>query len=803
MNGSKYPAGLMPILTGIAAFLGVCLVYFSPMVEGRRLNMHDVTQYEGMRQDIAQHKQAYGEDPQWAGRMFSGMPAYLISFDRGSTVIRNAVRAVEKLASPASLIFLAMLCFFIMTMLCGIDPWVGIIPSLAYGLSTYFLIIIGAGHITKMVAAAYAPLLVGAVWYAFHSNMWLGAGLAALFASIEIGADHAQITYYFGFILLALWINELVAAAREKALARFAAVTGALLLAGALAIGSNFIVLYSVQQHSKLTTRGGSELAQADNGGGLDLEYATGWSYGVAESLNTFIPDLMGGSSMGGFSSDGVVAKSLGRYGAEGMAGQLPAYWGEQPITNGPTYLGAVALFLAVAGLFTLGGRNKWWLLAVSAVAVMLAWGSNMMWFTRLFFDFFPGYNKFRTVSMILVIVQWSVPAMGAMFLYKVWKGGYDAQSIQRPLRHTLYLLGGTALFFLLFGGGIFDFSAPVDTSLPKDVAAAMRDERASMLRADAFRSLFFVALTWLVLWLYTSGKMKRGYALTALGVLVCADMIPVDMRYLPHSAFVPVRNTQLKPTQADMDIMADTTPGYRVANFAVSTFNDATTSYFHRSVGGYHGAKLRRYQDIIDRYLSQGDMQVYNMLNTRYTITPGEQGAPPQAGYNPGANGAAWFVDKAVYTSTPDDELSALGANDLKTTAVIDERDRAAAEKAQADACGQTQGDTIALVDYRVNRLTYRYSASSSRLAVFSEIYYKDGWSATLDGEPMDYFRADYLLRAAVLPAGDHTVEFSFRIPHFGLLSGITLASSILILLWVAAAAAITMLTRKRDGKR
>ncbi len=795
----------LPYLVAVASFLALSLVYFAPVLEGRQLPMHDITQYEGMSRDIVEHQQESGQDPQWAGRMFSGMPAYLISVKYDSQVIKRASSWLAGVAMPASLVFLAMLCFFAMTLMCRINPWVGIIPSLAYGLSTYFFIIIGAGHITKMVALAYAPLVVGAVWYAFKTNMWTGAALAALFLSIEIGAGHPQITYYFGFIVLALWINELCIAVREKWLPRFARTTGLLAVALLLGVGSNLVSLYHIQAHSKYTTRGGSELSEATandvNPKGLGLQYATAWSYGMAESFNMLIPDLMGGSSIGGgFKNDGPVSQTLLHYNARGMEKQLPSYWGEQPVTNGPTYLGAVALFLAVAGLFALRGRNKWWLLAVSAVAVMLAWGHHMMWLTKLFFDVFPGYDKFRTVSMILVIVEWTVPFLAALFLYKAWKGGYDAAKMKKALMNALYVTGGVALTFLVLGGAFFDFTGPNDGSLfPGDIVRAMAMERASMMRMDALRSLIFIVLAWGVVWFMVKGSMKRTYAYIALAVLVCADMLPVNARYLPQSSFVEPQHTAVKPTEADKRIMADPTPGFRVANMTVSTFNDATTSYFHRSVGGYHGAKLQRYQDLIDRQLSRMNMQVYNMLNTRWFIVPEGQNGPPAAQLNPEANGAAWFVRDVVLAGSPDEEIAALDTIDTKTTAVVDGRHAGL----KADAIPVDTTAVIELTDYRVNRLTYKYHAAVPQMAVFSEIYYPDGWTATLDGQPLDYFRADYVLRAAMLPAGDHEVVFEFRAPHFALLSAITLACSILILLAVAAAFTVTTFCcKKKDGE-
>ena len=794
-RGKKF--GLLPYVVAILCFAALSALYFAPQYAGRAIRMHDITQYEGANRDLAEHNARYGEDPQWTGNTFSGMPATLISMRYDSLILKNTLMPVLNfLGQPASLIFLAMAAFFVMLLLCGVNPWVGIVPSLAYGLSTYFFIIIGAGHITKMVALAYAPLMLGAVFYTYRRNMWLGAALTALFASLELAANHPQITYYFVLVLLAFWINELVRAIREKLLSRFAKATGLLALAAVLAVGSNFAPLWYVNQYSKESIRGGSELTEqgpgqhmsGKRGSGLDLDYATAWSYGKIESFNMLIPNLLGGSSEGGFAEDGPVAQSLSRYNARNLTTQLPAYFGDQPMTAGPTYIGAVIIFLCVLGLFLLRGRCKWWVVVVTVVALLLSWGRNFMGFTELFFHYFPGYNKFRTVSMILVIAEWSVPFLAAFILDKLWRSEITKEDLMRALKRSVAIVGGVALLFLLLGGTLFDFSAPTDAQLPADVTEAMHEERLSMLRGDAFRSLLFVLLSAAVVWLYGMQRIRRGAMIALLAVLVCLDLVPVNLRFLPQSKFVEKTQTSIQPTAADRQILADTTLGYRVLNLTVSPFNDATTSCFHRSVGGYHGAKLQRYQDLIDRHLSQMHMGVYNMLNTKYIITADQTTGTPQVQLNPDANGAAWFVEAVQWAANADEEIAALDTLDNKRVAVVDRRFAEALEGVdlQADSTAR-----IELVDYRANRLTYRYEAAREGVAVFSEIYYDKGWTATVDGVAAPCFRADYVLRAMVLPAGEHTVVFTFRATDFDRISNITLIFSLLIIVSVIAAAA------------
>lgn len=772
----------LPYVGAVLLFLLLSLLYFEPQMEGKALSMGDITQYEGMSRDIKQ-MQAEGEDPQWTGNAFSGMPAYMINIEYPSMVIKNwSTDLANAFGRPAVLIFLALVGFWAMLLLWGVSPWVAIVPAIAYGFSTYSILIIGAGHITKMFAFAYAPLLVGGVAYTLRGRrIILGGLLTALFATLQIAANHPQITYYFAFVIVALWVNELIRAIREKWLGRFAKATVVLAVAAVLAVGANLSSLYYTAQHQPDTTRGGSELATSGGGesGGLDIAYATAWSYGRTESLNMFIPNLMGGSSSGGFATDGQVASSLRPYGARSLATQLPAYWGDQPMTAGPTYVGAAALLLAVLALVLLRGREKWWLVVVSVFAWLLSLGSNLMWFTELMFEWLPAYDKFRAVSTALVVVQWSVPLLGALVLWRIWQERYDRRTLLVGVAKAAAILGGIALVFILFGRQMFSFEAAYDgqMGLPADVLAAMQVERASMLVADAVRSLVFVALTAGVIALFAWGKIKRCVMLALVGVLVGVDMIGVDVRYLSWDDFVRPAETTIQPTEANRQIMADGELGYRVANLAVSTFNDATTSYFHRSVGGYHGAKLARYQDLIDHQLLRGNPEVYDMLNTKYFIVADKESGAPQAVLNEGANGAAWFVEDVVWASTPTEEMRALDGIDTRTEAVVETRYREMLE-------GVRLGDgSVELIKYKPNHLSYRCNSAEGGLCVFSEVFYNKGWKAYVDGWEADYLRADYLLRAMVLPEGEHIVEWRYRAPKFDLVEGITLTFSLVIL--------------------
>ncbi len=784
----------------VALFLVLSLFYFAPQMEGKELSMGDITQYEGMSRDIKQ-MQATGEDPQWTGNAFGGMPAYMINIEYPSMLVKNwSTDLANAFGRPAVLIFLALVGFWVMLLMWGVNPLVAIVPAIAYGFSTYSILIIGAGHITKMFAFAYAPLLVGGVGYTLRGGrLVLGGLLTALFAALQIGANHPQITYYFAFVILALWINALVVAIRQRGLRRFAKATLVLVAAAVVAVGANFSSLYYTAQHQPDTTRGGSALAAQngtkDAGDGLDIAYATAWSYGRTESLNMLIPNLMGGSSAGGFASNGEVADALRPYGARSLATSLPAYWGDQPGTAGPTYLGAVALFLAVMALVLLKGREKWWLLAVSVFALLLSWGSNLMWFTELMFKYLPAYDKFRAVSTALVVVQWSVPLLAALVLWKLWQGEYERQRVVHGVAWAAGITGGVALLLWLLGGQMFSFSAPMDAQLglPADIVMAMEAERAAMLQSDALRSLVLVALSAGVVWLFAAQRLKRGAVVLLLGALVTIDMVGVDSRYLFWDDFVEKNKTTILPSEANLEIMADEELGYRVANFAVSTFNDATTSYFHRSVGGYHGAKLSRYQDLIDHQLLRGNPEAYDMLNTKYFIVADEQTGAPVAVLNEGANGAAWFVEDVVFAASPQEEMALLDGMATKYTAVV------AQEYEQMLEGVRLSPGEVDLVEYAPNHLTYRCNSEEGGLCIFSEIFYDKGWRAYIDGEEVEYLRADWLLRGMVVPAGSHTIEWRFRAPAFDLVEGVTLGFSLIIIGGLAAWCVTELVRRKR----
>ncbi len=791
----------LPFLVAVILYSLLSYGYFAPQVGGEMLYQHDVKQYEGMTQDILESREATGVDPQWTGSMFGGMPAYLINVAYPAQIIKVGFnRVLNAFGTPAAFILFAMLSMWLMLVMMGLNGWVAILGGLMYGLSTYFFLIIEAGHITKMWALVYAPAMFGGVYMALRGNMLWGSVLAALFASAEIGANHPQITYYFGLAIAAFWLSELYFAQRESRLRDFGRRTAALAVAAVLALASNLSPLWYTMEHTPETMRGGSELVEAGGANsGLDMAYATAWSYGTVESFNMLVPNFVGGSSFESFSQDGAVAEVLAPYNMSDVAQQLPLYWGPQSFTGGPTYIGAVIIFLALLALLTLNGRERWWLLAITIIMILLSWGRHFMWFSELMFNVLPGYNKFRTVSMTLVVVEWTLPLLATLAISKLWSGEKQREHFVKRLKIAAAALGGLLLLFVVAGGALFSFGTDeafrmlVGAGFPEDIAStvayAMESERLGVMRLDAIRSLLFVVATAATLWLTLSGKIKRGVMLGVVALLTLLDLAPVNRRYLNEDDFVDARQAKIFPTAIDKEILMDSDLGYRVLNLTVSPFNDATTSYFHRSVGGYHGAKLARYQDIIDMYFtSQLNYELLDMLNTRYIITYDESDSPTLM-VNDQALGAAWFVSGVKSVESPKAEIEALGTTKLDSVAVVDSRFSLSPTSFGAGE--------INLVEYEPNYLRYEYEAQADGVALFSEIYYPKGWSAYIDGVEAPYFRANYILRAMELPAGKHSVEWRFRAPRWSLIEGITLVASLLIILSIVSLLIFTLYER------
>ncbi|TGE17185.1 YfhO family protein [Hymenobacter elongatus] len=821
----------LPHLLAVVFFLVLAAVYFSPILfDGKTLAQHDVVQFNGGAHEAQLYRETTGKEALWTNSMFSGMPTYLIStrFPGDLSIYLHQIFTLHLPAVVANL-FLALVCGYVLFVALGLRPLVAAVGAIALGFTSYNLIILAAGHNTKSLALAYAPLVLGGLLVTFRRNRWLGAGLFALGLTMNVRSNHLQITYYLLLLVLVFGIVELVAALREKRLSDFLGRTALLGAAAVLAVGVSFGRLYVTAEYGKASIRGKSELttpapaapgaaavtaSEEGVGSGLDRDYAFGWSYGVGETITLLIPNYYGGASAGSLSESSATGKALAGLGVPPVQlreylQQLPLYWGAQPVTSGPVYVGAVVCFLFVLGLFVADRRTRTWLLVGTILSILLAWGKNFESFNYLMFDYFPGYNKFRSVSMALVIAQLAMPLLAMLALARMLRphpsavpvagasthpslsalSGSAATSpetaiLQRKLLYAVGITAGICVLAFLAGLGA-DFAAPIDAQMQQQgfPLDALREDRASLMHTDVFRALVFVLLTAGVLYFYLRRKLSATTATLLVGALTLVDLWSVDKRYLNDTNFQ--RETiaqQFVPTAADEQILQDKDLSYRVLNVQ-NPFNEANTSYFHKSVGGYHGAKLRRYQDLIERQISANNPQVLAMLNTRYLIT----GDPKQqVQRNPGALGNAWFVSEVQKVQTPDQEIAALTTLNVATAAVVD-----ASKFPLAKTSYNAAGSTIALTNYAPDELTYRTTAVQEGFVVFSEIYYADGWNAYLDGKLVPHLRANYVLRALPVPAGTHTIAFKFEPKEYAIGNTISLISSVLLILVLLATVA------------
>ncbi len=808
----------MPHLIAVLLFTIVSFVYFYPVLEGKKLNAHDTKVYEGSSKEISDYRDKYGHEPLWTNSMFSGMPAYLISVLYPGNLFKHLDNLLKLYKTPVAALFLSMLGFYIMLLFFRVNPWLAMAGAIAYGFSSYLFVSLSAGHNTKAYAMAWMAPVIGSVVYSFRKHALIGAALFSLFLTMQIMANHFQITYYTGIIVLVFGIFELIHAVKEKILPGFLRTLGLLVVGALIAFSVNFAPLYSTWEYSKESTRGKSELSKAEgtNETGLDKEYITQWSYGIDESLTFLIPGFRGGATKP-FDTDSETVKALRKNNLGQAQGQLFMYWGRQPSTSGPVYFGAVVLFLFILGLLIIRGREKWWILTAVLLSLVLSWGKNLMPFTSLFIDFFPGYDKFRAVSMTLVMAGVLVPLLGFLALREISEGVVNREKAAKSVLIAALITGGLAFIFLLLPGLAGSFLRPDENALPDSLAwikEAMISDRKAMLRTDALRSVIFISGGAALIWFYLRNKLKPAVALSGLTLLFIVDQVPVDARFLGSSNFETKRASanSWAPTEADKVILNDQGE-HRVLNLTVSVFNDASTSYHHHSIGGYSGAKMKRYQELIETGLTDDinslitslrsassmeeaegvlrNLPALNMLNTRYIIL--DPGSAPLV--NRYAAGNAWFVDRVTLVENADAELLAVKTINPAAEAVVDRR---FADMVGTLESAGTPGDTIFLTTYEPNLLIYKAELDAERVAVFSEIYYKYGWKAFIDDTPADHFRANYVLRGMTLPAGSHTIKFRFEPESYQTGNRVSLAGSVLLLAFLILAA-LPMLTKRR----
>lgn len=767
---------IAPYVVALVVFLGFAVLYCSPMLEGKVLYAGDTMNWLGVAHQTQEYKAQTGESCWWTGSMFSGMPTYQIdphipSHKVSQAWIRNTLHF--GLGDTMGIIFGYFLGFYILLLCFGINPWLSIAGALGMGMSTYFFLIIPAGHATKAVALGYLPALIGGIHLVFQQKYWYGIPILLIFGMTSI-VMHPQMTYYIAMLAGVMTIAEVVILGIKKEWKTIGTGIAVCVACLALLIGTKICYLSINSEYIKETMRGGhSELtkqAKDKPAEGLDIKYATDWSYGKGETLTLLIPNWEGGASGYNVGKDSQLCKAMRSKGvpkrdAEQFCQHAPTYHGEKAFTSGAVYVGAIVCFLFLLGILIVPGPYKWALLFATLMSIFLAWGKNMMWLTELFFNYFPMYNKFRAVESILVVAEITMPLLGFMALQRIVSGEIEWKKLRPNILIAGGVTAGICLFAALFAGG-FDMTSTYDAQwkaqVPQWLYDAILDQRIDMAKADAWRSLLFVVLGCALVFWYayrqtTNDKRQTTNSIlyAGLAALILIDMVPVNKRFFNDDNFVKQKESDayFKIQPWEEQILQDESLDYRVLNLNTNTFNDSRTSYRLKSIGGYHAAKLRRYQDLIDEHISKMNWSVLNMLNTKYIIT--KQGVYP----NPDAMGNAWFVNSVLFVPTPDDESEALNTLDLHTTAVADEKFR------DVLTCEPQPSaeDNIVLTEYTPNRLSYSASVAHDRVAVFSEIYYPHGWHLYVDGQEVKLGRTNYVLRAAVIPAGEHTLKMEF----------------------------------------
>lgn len=825
---------LLPDLIAILAFVLLSFAYFFPAdIENRILFQHDTAAGAGAGQEVKEYYEQTGERSRWTNSLFGGMPMYQIAPSYDSTKSLQWVQKAYQLFLPdyVCLTFMLMLGFYILLRVFGIPVWLAGLGGIMWAFSSYFFILISAGHIWKFITLAYVPPTIAGIVLAYRGKLLWGGILTALFVALQITSNHVQMSYYFFFVILFFVGAYFEKAWRTKTLPQFFKASAVLIVAALVGIAANVSNLYHTYAYSKETMRGKSELVQTGDAAkqtssGLDRDYITQWSYGIDETLTLLVPNFKGGASAALSQSETAMSKANPMYSS--LYGSLTQYFGTQPMTSGPVYVGAFVLFLFVLGCFIVKGPLKWALIGATFFSIVLSWGKNFMPLTDFFIDYVPLYNKFRAVSSILVIAEFTIPLLAIFALKRLLEEPEILKQEKKPLGISLLLTAGIALLLAVAPGSIGSGYVPAQEAqmlqnavnqqmIPANelsgILANLGEMRAELVSSDALRSFIIIGIGCSLLWLYASGKLRSSLTIAGITILCLADMWGVNKRYLNDAEFVPhsIRTETFTKTNTDELILQDTSLDYRVLNFATSTFDDNNTSYWHKSVGGYHPAKLRRYQEMIEHHISPemqaaykaiatagGEMdsvdankfRVLNMLNTKYFIFPAGQQRQTVPILNPHAYGNAWFVNKVQYVNNANEEIDALDSIIPTETAVVDARFKDVLK-------GTTESykdslSSIRLTSYAPNRLTYETNNAQDGIAVFSEIYYPDGWHVTIDGQPAELARADYILRTMYVPAGQHTIEMRFDPTSLHVTEGIAYGALALLVIGIIVAVLI-----------
>ena len=825
---------LLPDLIAILAFVLLSFAYFFPAdIENRILFQHDTAAGAGAGQEVKEYYEQTGERSRWTNSLFGGMPMYQIAPSYDSTKSLQWVQKAYQLFLPdyVCLTFMLMLGFYILLRVFGIPVWLAGLGGIMWAFSSYFFILISAGHIWKFITLAYVPPTIAGIVLAYRGKLLWGGILTALFVALQITSNHVQMSYYFFFVILFFVGAYFEKAWRTKTLPQFFKASAVLIVAALVGIAANVSNLYHTYAYSKETMRGKSELVQTGDAAkqtssGLDRDYITQWSYGIDETLTLLVHNFKGGASAALSQSETAMSKANPMYSS--LYGSLTQYFGTQPMTSGPVYVGAFVLFLFVLGCFIVKGPLKWALIGATFFSIVLSWGKNFMPLTDFFIDYVPLYNKFRAVSSILVIAEFTIPLLAIFALKRLLEEPEILKQEKKPLGISLLLTAGIALLLAVAPGSIGSGYVPAQEAqmlqnavnqqmIPANelsgILANLGEMRAELVSSDALRSFIIIGIGCSLLWLYASGKLRSSLTIAGITILCLADMWGVNKRYLNDAQFVPhsIRTETFTKTNTDELILQDTSLDYRVLNFATSTFDDNNTSYWHKSVGGYHPAKLRRYQEMIEHHISPemqaaykaiatagGEMdsvdankfRVLNMLNTKYFIFPAGQQRQTVPILNPHAYGNAWFVNKVQYVNNANEEIDALDSIIPTETAVVDARFKDVLKGATESY--KDSLSSIRLTSYAPNRLTYETNNAQDGIAVFSEIYYPDGWHVTIDGQPAELARADYILRTMYVPAGQHTIEMRFDPTSLHVTEGIAYGALALLVIGIIVAVLI-----------
>ena len=826
---------LLPDLIAILAFVLLSFAYFFPAdIENRILFQHDTAAGAGAGQEVKEYYEQTGERSRWTNSLFGGMPMYQIAPSYDSTKSLQWVQKAYQLFMPdyVCLPFMLKIGFYILLRGFGIPVWLAGLGGIMWAFSSYFFILISAGHIWKFITLAYVPPTIAGIVLAYRGKLLWGGILTALFVALQITSNHVQMSYYFFFVILFFVGAYFEKAWRTKTLPQFFKASAVLIVAALVGIAANVSNLYHTYAYSKETMRGKSELVQTGDAAkqtssGLDRDYITQWSYGIDETLTLLVPNFKGGASAALSQSETAMSKANPMYSS--LYGSLTQYFGTQPMTSGPVYVGAFVLFLFVLGCFIVKGPLKWALIGATFFSIVLSWGKNFMPLTDFFIDYVPLYNKFRAVSSILVIAEFTIPLLAIFALKRLLEEPEILKQERKPLGISLLLTAGIALLLAVAPGSIGSGYVPAQEAqmlqnavnqqmIPANelsgILANLGEMRAELVSSDALRSFIIIGIGCSLLWLYASGKLRSSLTIAGITILCLADMWGVNKRYLNDAQFVPhsIRTETFTKTNTDELILQDTSLDYRVLNFATSTFDDNNTSYWHKSVGGYHPAKLRRYQEMIEHHISPemqaaykaiatagGEMdsvdankfRVLNMLNTKYFIFPAGQQRQTVPILNPHAYGNAWFVNKVQYVNNANEEIDALDSIIPTETAVVDARFKDVLKGATESY--KDSLSSIRLTSYAPNRLTYETNNAQDGIAVFSEIYYPDGWHVTIDGQPAELARADYILRTMYVPAGQHTIEMRFDPTSLHVTEGIAYGALALLVIGIIVAVLIT----------